>query len=108
MYVFIAMNPTGKIKTCTVRGTLRLTDISPLSMGVEFVKKIIDTLEQKIGDSLKVGETLYTDVTRMRRLDCGEKNGHYIEVGRGRSGVGQYECLCTRRPLEVLSSSSWL
>ena len=39
-----------------------LTDISPSSSGVEFVKKMTDTLEQKMQDSLQVGDTLYRDV----------------------------------------------
>ena len=63
MYSFLAMNPTGKVKTGRVRGTLRLEDIIPSSKGMEFVKKIIKTLEHTIQNSLRVGETLYTDVT---------------------------------------------
>ena len=62
MFSFTAMNDKTLAKTRLGRGVLRLTDISPLSTGVEFVKKMTDTLEQKIQDSLQVGDTLYRDV----------------------------------------------
>ena len=57
IYSFIAMNDKTLAKTRLGRGVLRLTDISPSSTGVEFVKKMTDTLEQKIQDSLQVGDT---------------------------------------------------
>ena len=46
------MNEKTLVGTRRGRGVLRLTDIIPSSTGVEFVKKIIDTLEPKIQDSM--------------------------------------------------------
>ena len=48
MYLFIAMIDKTLPKTRLGHGVLRLTDISPSSSGVEFVKKMTDTLERKI------------------------------------------------------------
>ena len=44
-------------------GTVRAKDLTPLSTGVELVKKIIHTVEQRILDTLPVRETLYKNVT---------------------------------------------
>ena len=45
-----------------LRVVVILSEITPSSTGVEFLKKVIDKMEQKIAESLKAGDTLYIDV----------------------------------------------
>ena len=43
-------------------GVVILSEITPSSTGIEFLKKVIDKMEQKITESLKAGDTLYINV----------------------------------------------
>ena len=52
---------SGKISR-NLRDVVILSEITPSSTGVEFLKKVIDKMEQKIAESLKAGDTLYIDV----------------------------------------------
>ena len=46
-----------------VRGVMTLTNITPSKAGVEFVKKVVDAMEQEIVLSLRTGEVLHIDWT---------------------------------------------
>ena len=45
-----------------LRGVVLLSEITPLSTGVEFVKKALHKMTQKMTSSLKAGELLYFDL----------------------------------------------
>ena len=60
-YYYTVVN-SGKISR-NLRGVVLLSEITPSSTGVEFLKKVIDKMEQKIAESLKTGDTQFIDVT---------------------------------------------
>ena len=59
-YYYTVVN-SGKISR-NLWGVVILSEITPSSTGIEFLKKVIDKMEQKIAESVKAGDTLYIDV----------------------------------------------
>ena len=81
---------SGKVSR-NLRGVVILSEITPSLMGVEFLKKVIDKMEQKIAESESWGYTLHQHHGEFK--DDEEKNVRDAPLGRGRSGVGQYACV---------------
>ena len=50
------------VRTLKADGTVRTSDLLPSSTGDEFIKSITDTVEQRILNTMPVGDTPYRDV----------------------------------------------
>ena len=84
MYSFVSHDG---VRSLRADGTVRTSDILPSSMGVEFIKSITDTVEQRIFNTMPVGDTLYCDI-QVGDATVKRKTAMTFRWGGGRSGDG--------------------